>query len=112
MLPTIVPHHELADLDRARIGDAPLLEAQPISTKHHKLSIRRKRSRARVSRGNLEGDFQWLTLDHRDREVILREKVRSVLVHCEMRNVALELRRELLLPQKPRQLFGDIALAK
>src|SRR6185503_11524660 len=112
MFPTIVPHDELADLDRARIRDAPLFKAQSFSTKHHKLSTRRKRRRTRVSRGNLERDFQWLTLDHRDREIVLREKVRSVLVDCKMRNVAFKLRVEILFPQESRQLFGNVALPK
>src|SRR5215213_1063354 len=112
MLPTIAAHNQLANLDWFRLRDAPLLKPQTIGTKHYKLSIRRKRSRACINCRNLEGDFQRFALDHRNREIILGQKVGAVVADCEMRDVTLELRHELFLPQQPGQLFVDPAFSK
>src|ERR1044072_8427322 len=112
MLPTIAPDNQLADLDRLRLRDVPLLKPQSFRTKHYKLFVRGKRSRTSINDRNLESDFQRLALDHRDREIILGQKVSAVLADCEMRDVAPELRREFFLPQQARKLFLDVAFTK
>ena len=75
MLPAVATNNQLANLDRFRIGDVPLFKAEAFRAKHHKLSIRRKRRRTRINCRNLKSNLQWLALDHRDREIVLRQKV-------------------------------------
>src|SRR5690349_8377389 len=111
MLPAIAPDYELADLDWFRVCHAPLLEAQTFRAKHHKLSVRCEGSRTRVGCWNLESDLQRFALDHRNGEVVLGEEICAVRADREVRDVALELWREFLLPHQSGQFFGDVAFA-
>src|SRR5690242_5624696 len=57
VFPAVAPHYELADLNRFRVRDTPLLETQTIRAEHYKLSIRCKYSGTCIGCRNLESDF-------------------------------------------------------